>query len=138
VQAAVLRVKLPHLDAWTGARRANARRYDELFAAAGLSSTVVLPREQPGNHHIFNQYVVRVPNRDGVRAHMAGQGIGTEIYYPVPFHLQECFASLGYGLGAFPHAEQAAETTLALPIYGELTIDQQQAVVTALGEALRA
>jgi dTDP-4-amino-4,6-dideoxygalactose transaminase len=108
-----------------------------LFAAAGLASSVVLPTERPGNRHIFNQYVVRVPDRDRVRAHMAAQGIGTEIYYPVPFHLQECFAPLGYASGAFPHAEQAADTTLALPIYGELTVDQQQAVVGALREALQ-
>jgi dTDP-4-amino-4,6-dideoxygalactose transaminase len=138
LQAAVLRVKLPHLDGWTEARRANARRYDTLFAEAGLAPKVTLPRETPGYRHIFNQYIVRVPNRDRVRAHLAEHGIGTEIYYPVPFHLQECFASLGHRRGDFPHAEQAADSTLALPIYGELTLEQQQAVVSALGDALRA
>ena len=138
LQAAVLRVKLPHLERWTGARRDNAVRYAELFAAAGLDGTVVLPTEQPGNRHIFNQYVVRVPDRDRVRAHLAEHGIGTEIYYPVPFHLQECFAALGHRRGDFPHAEQAGDTTIALPIYGELTAEQQQAVVAALGEALAA
>ena len=135
LQAAVLRVKLPYLSEWTEARRANARRYDELFASAGLSA-VVLPTETPGYRHIFNQYIVRVPDRDRVRSYMTEHGIGTEIYYPVPFHLQECFASLGYSQGDFPHSEAAANSTLALPIYGELTHEQQQAVVTTLGEAL--
>ena len=138
IQAAVLRVKLPYLAEWTEARRANARRYDELFAAAGLTDRIVLPVEQHGFRHIFNQYVVRVPNRDRVRAYLAEHGIGTEIYYPVPFHLQECFASLGHRRGDFPHAEAAAESTLALPIYGELTAGQQEAVVSALGEAISA
>jgi dTDP-4-amino-4,6-dideoxygalactose transaminase len=137
LQAAVLRVKLPYLPEWTEARRANARRYDELFASAGLSA-VVLPTETPGYRHIFNQYIVRVPDRDRVRSYMTDHGIGTEIYYPVPFHLQECFASLGYSQGDFPHSEAAANSTLALPIYGELTHEQQQAVVTTLGEALSA
>jgi len=137
LQAAVLRVKLPYLGEWTEARRINARRYDELFAFAGLE-TVVLPTETAGYRHIFNQYIVRVPNRDAVRTHMTGHGIGTEIYYPVPFHLQECFASLGHSKGDFPHSEAAADSTLALPIYGELTLEQQQAVVDALGEVLPA
>jgi len=136
LQAAVLRVKLPHLDRWTEARRANARRYGDLFADAGQAGKIVLPREMPGCRHIFNQYVVRVPGRDGVRASLAGQDIGTEVYYPVPFHLQECFAPLGHHRGDFPHAEEAAASSLALPIYGELTLEQQQAVVSALGEAL--
>jgi dTDP-4-amino-4,6-dideoxygalactose transaminase len=135
LQAAVLRVKLPYLGEWTEARRANARRYDELFAGAGLRD-IVLPTEAPGRHHIFNQYVVRVPNRDRVREQLTARGIGTEIYYPVPFHLQECFASLGHTRGDFPHSEAAADSTIALPIYGELTLEQQQAVVAALGEAL--
>ena len=138
LQAAVLRVKLPHLDRWTEARRANARRYDELFADAGLTSKLGLPRELPGFRHIFNQYIVRVPQRDRVRGYLTEQGIGTEIYYPVPFHLQECFAALGHRRGDFPHAEEAADSTLALPIYGELTVQQQQAVVSAIREAIRA
>ena len=136
LQAAVLRVKLPHLDKWTEGRRANAHRYDELFAAARLTDQVVLPSEAADHRHIFNQYVVRVPRRDQVRAYLAEQGIGTEIYYPVPFHLQECFASLGHRRGDFPLAEAAADSSLALPIYGELTLEQQEAVVSALGEAL--
>jgi dTDP-4-amino-4,6-dideoxygalactose transaminase len=138
LQAAVLRVKLPYLHEWTDARRANARRYDELFDAAGVADGVVRPTEIPGFRHIFNQYVVRVRDRDRVRAYLTEQGIGTEIYYPIPFHLQECFASAGHQRGDFPHAEAAADSTLALPIYGELTRDQQEAVVSTLTEALQA
>ena len=137
LQAAVLRVKLPHLAAWTDARRTNARRYTQLFQGLGLDPTVTLPVEPPDRHHIYNQYTVRVPRRDRVRAALAEAGIGTEIYYPVPFHLQECFASLGHTRGDFPHAEAAADSTLALPIYGELRPDQQNAVVEALAAALR-
>jgi dTDP-4-amino-4,6-dideoxygalactose transaminase len=137
LQAAVLRVKLPYLTDWTEARRANARRYDQLFASAGLNR-IVLPTETPGYRHIFNQYIVRLPDRDRVRTYMTEHGIGTEIYYPVPFHLQECFASLGYSEGDFPNSEAAASSSLALPIYSELTLDQQQAVVAVLGEALSA
>jgi dTDP-4-amino-4,6-dideoxygalactose transaminase len=136
LQAAVLRVKLPHLPAWTEARRANAARYDRLFAEAGLSGRVTLPIQPPDRHHIFNQYVIRVPERDRVRAALADRGVATEIYYPVPFHLQECFAPLGYTRGDFPRAEAAADSTLALPIYGELSADQQAAVVAALSSAL--
>jgi dTDP-4-amino-4,6-dideoxygalactose transaminase len=138
IQAAVLRVKLPHLAAWTDARRRNARRYDALFHEAGLAGRIGLPKESAGYRHIFNQYVVRVDNRDRVRQMLTGRGIGTEIYYPVPFHLQECFASLGHTRGDFPHAEAAADSTIALPIYGELTESQQRAVVDALAEATRA
>src|SRR5688572_1798431 len=107
LQAAVLRVKLPHLDRWTTMRRGNAARYAELFERAGLGG-VTLPAEPAGYRHIFHQYVVRVPRRDAVRQQLADAGIGTEVYYPVPFHLQDCFAPLGYRRGAFPHAEAAA------------------------------
>jgi dTDP-4-amino-4,6-dideoxygalactose transaminase len=138
VQAAVLRVKLPHLTRWTAMRRDNAARYAALFATAGLLEKVTLPVTPPGFDHIFNQYVVRVPERDRVRAFMADRGVGTEIYYPVPFHLQECFASLGHTRGDFPKAEAAADSTLALPIYGELTPGQQEAVVAAMHDALAA
>lgn len=136
LQAAVLRVKLPHLTRWTGMRRANAARYDRLFRETSVARRVVRPVEPPGYHHVFNQYVVRVPERDRVRERLAEAGVGTEVYYPVPFHLQKCFASLGYEAGAFPEAEQAAATTLALPIYGELNGAQQHAVVAALADAL--
>ena len=136
LQAAIVRVKLPHLERWTAMRRANAARYDELFQSGGLTDRVTLPVAPPDRGHIFNQYVIRVPDRDQVRQFLADRGIGTEIYYPVPFHLQECFASLGYKRGDFPHAEAAASTTLALPIYGELSADQQAAVVGALADAL--
>lgn len=131
LQAAVLRVKLPHLAAWSEGRRANATRYRALFAAAGLTE-VTLPVEAPNRNHIYNQFVIRVPNRDGLRAHLDAAGIGSEVYYPVPFHLQECFAGLGYRSGAFPVAEAAALSSLALPIYPELTEAQQAAVVDAI------
>ncbi len=137
IQAAVLRVKLPHLTEWTEKRRANAARYRKLFTSRGLDRRIALPTEPDGRRHVFNQYIVRVPDRDRVHASLTGQGIGTEIYYPVPFHLQECFARLGHAAGDFPHAEAAASTSLALPIYGELTLDQQEAVVSALGDALK-
>jgi len=136
VQAAVLRVKLPYLPEWTAMRRRNAARYEALFTEAGLADRVTLPVAPADCFHIFNQYVVRVPKRDQVRAVLAERGIASEIYYPVPFHLQECFAALGHARGDFPRAEQAADSVLALPIYGELTADQQNAVVTAIGDAL--
>jgi dTDP-4-amino-4,6-dideoxygalactose transaminase len=137
LQAAVLRVKLPHVPRWTEMRRTNAARYDRLFVDAGLDTVVSLPVEPPNCHHIFNQYVIRVPNRDRVRAFLTDRGIGTEVYYPVPFHLQECFAALGHRRGDFPHAEAAASSTLALPIFGELGEEQQAVVVAALADALQ-
>jgi dTDP-4-amino-4,6-dideoxygalactose transaminase len=137
LQAAVLRVKLPHLPAWTGGRRRNAARYGQLFSSSPARDEVVRPVEPVGYHHIYNQYVILVPDRDRVRAELARRGIGTEIYYPVPFHLQECFAGLGYGRGAFPHSERAADTSLAVPIYAELTEAQQSAVVNEIVRALR-
>ena len=136
LQAAVLRVKLPHLARWTEMRRENARRYGVLFRNAGLLDEVTLPVEPDGYSHIFNQFVVRLPNRDTVRSRLADAGIGTEVYYPVPFHRQECFASLGHAPDAFPNADAAAASSLALPIYAELTDDQQTTVVHALASAL--
>jgi dTDP-4-amino-4,6-dideoxygalactose transaminase len=138
LQAAVLRVKLPHLSSWTSMRRANAARYRELFDRQGLIDRVQLPVEPDGGVHIFNQFIIRVPDRDRIRAALASDGIGTEIYYPVPFHLQPCFASLGHSRGDFPQAEAAADSTLALPIYGELTAGQQADVVASLARALDA
>jgi dTDP-4-amino-4,6-dideoxygalactose transaminase len=104
LQAAVLRVKAPHLAGWTDGRRANAARYRDLFHDAGLDGLVTLPFEPPDRLHIFNQFVIRTEDRDGLKRHLDAQGIGNEIYYPVPFHLQPCFADLGYREGAFPHA----------------------------------
>jgi dTDP-4-amino-4,6-dideoxygalactose transaminase len=132
LQAAVLRVKLPHLDAWTAGRQRNAQRYRALFDAAQLTDTVRLPVEAADRTHIYNQFVIRVSDRDRLKTHLDSAGIGTEIYYPVPFHMQKCFASLGYAAGAFPHAEAAARESLALPIYPELTEAQQATVVDAI------
>jgi dTDP-4-amino-4,6-dideoxygalactose transaminase len=134
LQAAVLRVKAPHLEAWTEARRANASRYVRLFREAGLSSAIQLPREPRGRRHIFNQFVIRVADRDGLKRHLDANGIGNEIYYPLPFHLQPCFAGLGYKSGDFPSAERAARESLAIPIFGELSLEQQEAVVVSIGE----
>ncbi|HEY3885472.1 MAG TPA: DegT/DnrJ/EryC1/StrS family aminotransferase [Vicinamibacterales bacterium] len=136
IQAAVLRAKLPHLERWSAMRRANADRYDALFEEAGLAGSVVRPVRLSDRTHIFNQYVIRVTRRDEVRAALDRSGVGTEIYYPLPFHLQECFAPLGYRRGQFPHAEAAAADTLALPIYPELTEAQQREVVSALRAAI--
>jgi dTDP-4-amino-4,6-dideoxygalactose transaminase len=137
LQAAVLRVKAPHLPAWTEARRANAARYRDLFLASGLQDQIALPVEPVGRRHVFNQFVIRTARRDDLREHLASRGIGTEIYYPVPLHLQPCFADLGYQRGQFPAAERAAAESLALPIYGELIASQQEAVVGAIAEFVR-
>ena len=136
LQAAVLRVKALRLAGWSDARRRNAARYRQLFREAGLDGRVTLPVEGPGHHHIYNQFVVRVPERDRIKAALADRHVGTAVYYPVPFHLQECFAPLGYAAGAFPHAEAAARETLALPIFGELTDEQLTHVVRSMAAAL--
>jgi dTDP-4-amino-4,6-dideoxygalactose transaminase len=136
-QGAVLRVKLPHLDKWSDKRKANADRYRELFESAGLSEQAVLPHEREECRHIYNQFVIRVPNRrDDLRAFMAESGIGTDIYYPVPLHLQECFAFVGYSQGDLPESERAAKETIAIPIYPELTEVQQQFVVETISKFL--
>jgi dTDP-4-amino-4,6-dideoxygalactose transaminase len=156
LQAAIVSAKLPYLEGWTEGRRRNAERYGRLFAASGLRVTdtrtwaalsgadraradrpqVVLPSvlEQ---RHVFNQYVVRVPGRDEVKKRLHDRGIATEIYYPVPMHLQECFKDLGHTRGDFPESERAADETLALPIYAELTDAQAAYVVRSLAECLQ-
>jgi dTDP-4-amino-4,6-dideoxygalactose transaminase len=156
IQAAVLSVKLKYLDQWTEARQRNAAIYRRLFEEAELSirpatvagldrsgasagqlsemSGVVLPREVPNGRHIYNQFVIRSGQRDQLMKHLKEQRIGTEIYYPVPMHVQECFADLGYGAGDFPLSEHAAAETLALPIYPELTEEMLSTVVNAIAE----
>lgn len=134
LQAAVLRVKAPYLAAWTEARRVNAARYMRMFHDRGIAGRIVLPVEPAGHRHIFNQFVIRVADRDRLKTHLDARGIGNEIYYPVPFHLQPCFAGLCYKAGDFPHAERAARESLAIPIYSELSIAQQQTVVDAIVE----
>ncbi len=137
LQAAVLRVKLRHLDAWTEGRRAVADRYRILFRDHQLEDRIGLPVERPGHHHVYNQYVIRVSAtvRDAMRESLTSRQVGTEIYYPIPLHLQPCFASLGHQPGDFPIAEAAACETLALPMYPELT-DEQQRYVVALDPAV--
>jgi dTDP-4-amino-4,6-dideoxygalactose transaminase len=134
VQAAVLTVKLKHLDRWNEARRARAAVYDELFRAAELAGEVSLPAVAVGSTHVFHQYVVRVPQREALRAHLAARGIASEVYYPIALHLQPCFASLGYHRGDLPEAERAADEVLALPIYPELERTAQERIVAAVRE----
>jgi dTDP-4-amino-4,6-dideoxygalactose transaminase len=134
LQAAVLRVKLKYLDGWTEARRRNAAYYDAAFAAAGLADKVTTPRATVAGRHIFNQYIVRVQNRDALKDHLTKHSIGTEIYYPVPLHLQQCFAYLEHVPGDFPESERAAAETLALPIYPELSQAQLDHVVASVAD----
>lgn len=128
LQAAVLRVKLPHLNTWSEARRKNASFYNTALA----ESPVRLPLQFPEGYHVFNQFVIRAPKRDALQRHLAERKIGTAIYYPRPLHLQECFATLGYQQGDFPISEQAAAETLALPIFPELMSAQLQSVAEAI------
>ena len=134
LQAAVLRVKFKYLDGWTEARRHNAAYYDGAFARAGLGPQVLTPRPAAAGRHIYNQYVVRVERRESHKAFLNERRIGTEIYYPVPLHLQECFAYLGYARGDFPNSERASAETLALPVYPELSEAQLAAVVAGVAE----
>jgi len=142
-QGTILAVKLKYIDGWNQARRAVAKRYHALFHAAGLVEAgpypahgVVLPHEVHGSHHVWHQYVIRTPRRDELRAFLTARQIGSEIYYPVPLHLQEALQSLGYSEGSFPEAERAAREVLALPIFPELREDEQQTVVSAIAEFL--
>lgn len=145
MQAAVLNIKLPHLDAWSEGRRRCAAYYRREFAARGLDRVLQLPVEPFAgsglpNHHIYNQFVVRIPGagRDALRASLSGQGIGSEVYYPLPLHLQECFQYLGHKEGDFPESERASRETFALPIFPELTEEELAAVVQAVEDHLGA
>lgn len=140
LQAEILSAKLPHLDAWHEGRRRNAAFYREEFAKLGLLDRLTLPAEPYAatgvtNHHIYHQYVIRVPDRDLMRERLTATGIGCAVYYPVPLHLQECFAPLGYAAGDFPESERAARETLALPIYPELTLAQIREVAEGVARA---
>ena len=139
IQAAVLNLKLPHLDSWGQGRRERAAQYRDGFASKGLNEILGLPTEpwaQSGvpNHHIYNQFIIRAPHRDELRAFLTQAEIGSEIYYPLPLHLQECFKHLGYRAGDFPEAERAAQETLALPIFPELKEHQVEYVVDRISE----
>lgn len=134
LQAAALRVKLKHLGKWNDARRANADRYRDMFIDAKLHETITIPEELPGRRHVWHQYVLRAPRRDELLCHLKSRGIGCAVYYPLPLHLQPCFAYLGYKEGAFPAAELASKEVLALPIFPELTEAQQAEVVGGIKE----
>jgi dTDP-4-amino-4,6-dideoxygalactose transaminase len=139
LQAALLRVKLPHLDTWLEARRAAARRYDGLIEDQHLGHFLSRPVVRPQRRHTFNQYVVRVANgeRDALMRHLKTEGIGCEIYYPLPLHRQECLRHLGYGPGDFPASEEACRSVLALPMFPEITVDQQRRVIGSVAAYLR-
>jgi dTDP-4-amino-4,6-dideoxygalactose transaminase len=138
-QAAALNVKMNRLDQWNCQRQQNALRYHQLFAEAGLDDQLGLPETTRDQHHVWNQYTIRVPDghRDALRASLAEAQIGSEIYYPVPLHLQECFAALGYTQGSLPETERAASEVLSLPIFPELTEAQQQSVVKRIAHYFR-
>ncbi len=153
IQAAVLKVKLPYLDNWSKQRRENAETYNKLFMSSGLAeetgktnfdkrNSVLLPKaiyksNEIKNYHIYNQYIIRVEKRDELRQYLAKNEISTEIYYPVPFHMQECFANLGYKRGDFPLSEMSAETSIALPIYPELSKEQIEFVVRTIKDFIQ-
>ncbi len=139
IQAALLRVKLPHLDRWTEGRQVAARRYDALIDELHVAGFLQRPLIRPNQRHVFNQYVVRVGRgqRDALVRHLRAAKIGCEIYYPIPLHLQACLAHLGYREGNFPASERAAQEVLALPIYPEITVDQQRCVIKSVADFLR-
>jgi dTDP-4-amino-4,6-dideoxygalactose transaminase len=134
LQAAILDVKLKHLDQWTQGRQRNAAAYEKDFTAANLLSVISVPATGPDRDHIFHQYVIRCPRRDELQQHLKEHGIGTEVYYPLPLHEQECFGSLGYKADAFPVSSRAARETLALPVYPELRDEQRLHVVCSIAE----
>jgi dTDP-4-amino-4,6-dideoxygalactose transaminase len=139
LQAALLRIKLPHLEDWLEARRAAARRYDGLIEEQHLGHFLSRPVVKPQRRHTFNQYVVRVANgeRDALLRHLKAEGIGCEVYYPLPLHRQECLRGLGYGPGDFPASEEACRSVLALPMFPEITVEQQRRVVASVAAYLR-
>ena len=138
LQAAVLNVKLPHLDAWSAARQRNAEIYFDAFDKAGLGSRVTPPPRAPrGARHIYNQFIIRADDRDALRQFLTERQIGTEIYYPLPLHEQQCFAYLGHAVGDFPQAELAARSTVALPIFPELAEEQLRHVVDSIAQFYR-
>lgn len=139
IQAAILSVKFRYIDKWNQARRSNASRYRPLFEASGLidSERVSLPIEVPGATHVYNQFVIRAQNRDELRGFLRENGVGTEVYYPVPLHMQRCFSDLGYKTGDLPVSEAAASQVLALPIYPELNEESQQYVVDQIAAFYR-
>jgi dTDP-4-amino-4,6-dideoxygalactose transaminase len=143
IQAAILRVKLKYVEGWNDDRRQRAATYDRLFAAAGLSATagsgensgpVRLPQTSESAHHVFHQYVIRAYRRDELREFLTARKIGTEIYYPIPLHLQPCFVYLGYREGDLPESERAAKEVLALPMFPELTEEEQRWVVSSIAD----
>jgi dTDP-4-amino-4,6-dideoxygalactose transaminase len=138
LQAAVLRVKLRYLSGWNEARRRRAASYARLFEAHNLADVIRLPIEPAGLRHVYHQYVIRTARRDALKAHLESHGIGTAVYYPVPLHRQPCFSDFGYAAGDLPRAERAAEEALALPIYPELTDDQQAYIVHTIDRFVHA
>jgi dTDP-4-amino-4,6-dideoxygalactose transaminase len=142
-QGAILKVKLKYIDGWNAGRRSVAANYDVLFRATGLAEAgpypekgIVLPYEVPGSKHVWHQYVIRTKRRDSLRSFLAERKIGSEIYYPVPLHMQEALKGLGYSEGSFPEAERAAREVLAIPMFPELRKDEQETVVAAIAEFL--
>ncbi len=137
IQAAVVLAKLKYLDKWTEKRRANAQTYNRLFKEMGMTDSLTLPSEVIP-HHVYNQYVIRVKDkRDELRSFLGENNISTEIYYPLPLHLQDCYLSLGYKKGNLPESEKAADETIALPIFPELTTDQLEYVVATITHFLK-
>jgi dTDP-4-amino-4,6-dideoxygalactose transaminase len=135
LQAAVLRVKLRHLAKWTAGRQGRAARYRELFEAAKVAEFVKVPITPSTEYeHVFNQFTIRAPRRDELREYLRGRGIPSDVYYPIPLHLQPAFAGLGYRGGEFPHSEAASREVISLPVYAELGNEQQEVIVAAVAE----